>query len=69
MSDVTIDNLPDMLTTDDMATLLRIDVEAVRHQVRKHKEILKPFKLGREVRVTKESFEIYYSLLQNQKIS
>lgn len=66
---INLDNLPDMLTTDDMATLLRKDVEAVRHQIRKHRDILKPFKLGRETRIMKESFEIYFSMLQQSKIS
>lgn len=69
MSDISLDNLPDMLTTDEIAQLLRKDVEAVRHQIRKHSDILKPFKIGRETRVMKESFEIYVSLLQNKKIS
>jgi hypothetical protein len=69
MSDLTLDNLPDMLTTDDMAKLLRKDVDAIRHQIRKHSEILKPFKFGRETRIMKEDFEMYISLLQQQKLS
>lgn len=66
---ISLINLPDMLTTDDIAQLLRLDVDAVRHQIRKHSDIMKPFKLGRETRVLKENFELYFSLLQQNKLS
>ena len=69
MSDVTFDNLPDLLTTEDIVQLLRSDVATVRRTIRKHKEILKPFKLGRYTRITKENFETFFKLLQNQTIS
>lgn len=66
---VTLDTLPHLLTTDDFASVTRTDVESARHQIRKHSEILRPFKLGRETRIERENFETYYSLLTQGKIN
>jgi hypothetical protein len=63
-----VNNLPDLLTTDDLASLLRLDVDQVRQVIRKHKDILRPFKLGRENRIERESFETFYSLLKQNKL-
>jgi hypothetical protein len=59
---------PETLTTDDIATALKVDVDQARKLMRRHKDILKPFKLGRENRVTAESFEIFTHLLIHNKL-
>lgn len=62
-------DFPDTLTTDEIATALRLDVDNTRKLMRRHADVLKPFKLGRENRVTIESFEIFKSLLLQNKLT
>lgn len=60
--------MPDYLTTDDIASILRIDVDQARNQIRKHKDVLHPFKIGRELRIEREKFELFLSLKKQGKI-
>lgn len=64
-----IGNLPDHITTEELAEVLRVDIERTRNMVRKHKDILRPFKLGRENSFTRENVETFYHLLTSGKLS
>lgn len=64
-----IGSLPNHITTDELATLLRQDVEHTRNLARKHKDVLQPFKLGKHNCFTRENVEIFYHLLTTGKLN
>ncbi len=64
-----IASLPDHINTEELSELLRVDIERTRNMVRKHRDILKPFKLGRENSFTRENVEIFYHLLTSGKLN
>lgn len=65
---VTIENLPEMIDTQELAELLRLDIEQTRKIVRRNKDVLRPFKLGRDNRFLRENVEVFYNLLTSGKV-
>ena len=59
-----LDDLPEVITVVDISQLLRLDIEPAREFCRKHRQDLKPFKVGRENRYLSSNFKIVFAALQ-----
>lgn len=61
---VTLDSMPEFLTIVDISNIIRLDVAEARRFVRRNREMLKPFKAGREVRCQASNFKKLLDTLQ-----